>query len=151
MKKTKRDRNADPSAASLREMPEVDFDRYRVRRNPYASRIAREGSHLVHDGPSAASLAEIPAADLTTARVRRNPYVVKSGGGSRAAEVRIQYGRGRPRAGQESGPTPPRSLRLPQAMWHALDAAARERHTTTHALLREVIAAFVETLPAQPM
>jgi hypothetical protein len=147
MKKTKTDRKVNPSAASLREMPEVDVDRYRLRRNPYASRIAREGSHLVHDGPSAASLAEIPEADLATARVRRNPYVLKATAGSRVAEARIQYGRGRPRAGEESGPTPPRSLRLPQAMWRALDAAARDRHTTTHALLREVIAAFVETLP----
>jgi hypothetical protein len=144
MKKASR---TEPSAASLREMPEVRFERYRVRRSPYASRIAREGSQLVHDQPSSESLAEIPEADFTTARVRKNPYVVKAGGKLRAAEPQIQYGRGRPRAGEESGPTPPRSLRLPQAMWHALDAAARERHTSTHALLREVIAAFVETLP----
>jgi len=146
MNKTKRERR-DPSAASLREMPEVRFDRYRVRRNSYAARIAREGSQLVHDEPSAASLTEMPEADFATARVRKNPYVLKASGGPRAAEPRIQYGRGRPRAGEESGPTPPRSLRLPQVMWRALDAAARERHTTTHALLREVIAAFVEALP----
>src|SRR5690242_5605922 len=100
-----------PSAASLREMPEVRFERYRVRRSPYASRIAREGSQLVHDQPSSESLAEMPEANFTTARVRKNPYVVNRGT-SRAAEPQIQYGRGRPRAGEESGPTPPRSLRL---------------------------------------
>ena len=74
MKKASRDRRAEPSATSLREMPEVKFERYRVRRNPYASRIAREGSELVHAEPSADSLAEMPEADFATARVRKNPY-----------------------------------------------------------------------------
>lgn len=37
-----------PSAASLREIPEVDFGRARVRRNPYAARLAAEG--IVHVG-----------------------------------------------------------------------------------------------------
>ena len=43
MKKGKKRRSREPSAASLREMPEVDFSNVRVRRNPYAARIAREG------------------------------------------------------------------------------------------------------------
>ncbi len=33
----------EPSKASLREIPEVDFSTVRVRRNPYAARIAEEG------------------------------------------------------------------------------------------------------------
>jgi hypothetical protein len=33
----------EPSKASLREIPEVDFDRARVRRNSYAARVAEEG------------------------------------------------------------------------------------------------------------
>src|SRR5437868_13738451 len=33
----------EPSRASLREMPEVNFDKGKVRRNPYALRIAAEG------------------------------------------------------------------------------------------------------------
>ena len=33
----------EPSAASLREIPEVDFSKSRIRRNPYAARVAREG------------------------------------------------------------------------------------------------------------
>ena len=45
MKKA-RDANA-PSRASLREMPEVDFAAYRVRKNPYAKRIAAEGVTLL--------------------------------------------------------------------------------------------------------
>jgi hypothetical protein len=34
---------AEPSKASLKEMPEVDFTKVKVRRNPHAARIAREG------------------------------------------------------------------------------------------------------------
>ena len=86
--------STEPSKASLREMPEVDFATYRVRRSPYAARIRLEGVQLAHREPSARSLAEIPEVDLDGARIRRNPYV------SRAAETaaKVQYGRGRPRA-----------------------------------------------------
>ena len=141
MKKTttKRERPG-PGAASLREMPELDFSHYRVRRNPYASRIAREGIRIVHDEPSRASLAEMPEADFRRARVTRNPYV------SRAAEAAVawQYGRGRPPAGAEIGPTRTRSLRLPEAAWEALEREARAKHTTVHALLRELVATHLE-------
>ena len=132
-----------PSAASLRDMPEIDFARYRVRRNPYSSRIAREGLHVVHDEPSTESLAEMPEADFTRARVRGNPYA------SRAAETTLQYGRGRPKRGDEVGPTHTRSLRLPAKMWKALDSEARARHTTSHGLLRELISRFL-TRPDRP-
>src|SRR5579859_889297 len=40
-RKTKR--QAEPSKASLKEMPEVDFTTARVQKNPYAARIAKEG------------------------------------------------------------------------------------------------------------
>jgi hypothetical protein len=43
MRKAKRSRQAEPSKASLREIPEVDFTTAKVRRNPYAARIAAEG------------------------------------------------------------------------------------------------------------
>ena len=43
MKKARKKRQREPSKASLREMPEVDFSRARVRRNPYAKRIKAEG------------------------------------------------------------------------------------------------------------
>ena len=39
----KKRRDREPSRASLREIPEVNFYRTRVRRNPYAARVAREG------------------------------------------------------------------------------------------------------------
>jgi hypothetical protein len=41
MKKARR--RSEPSKASLREMPEVDFATARVRRNHHAARIAKEG------------------------------------------------------------------------------------------------------------
>jgi len=119
----------------LRELPPVDLAKYRIRRNPYAARIAREGVELVHHEPSRASLAEMPEADFSVARVHRNTQR------SRAAEsaARIQYGRGRPLPEAEVGPTEVRSLRLPAAMWRALEVEARERRTTVHALLRELV------------
>ena len=39
----KKSRGREPSKVSLREIPEVNFEKARVRRNPYAARIAREG------------------------------------------------------------------------------------------------------------
>src|SRR5215831_11006079 len=123
----------------VKEVPEVDFSLYRIRRNPYAERIAREGIELAHNGPAAAALAEMPEADFSRARVRLNKYSVK------AAEVasNLQYGKGRPRKGAEIGETSARTLRLPRTLWKALEREARERTTTVHALLRELVAAHI--------
>ena len=130
-----------PRAVSLKELPEINFDRYRIRRNPYAARIEREGAQLSHREPSKASLREMPEADFSRTRVRPNKY-------ASAAEKasKIQYGRGRPRKGEESGPTPARTLRLPEPIWKALEQEARERSTTVHALLRELVATYVTNL-----
>src|SRR3954468_23622382 len=43
MKAAKKRKHREPSKTSLREIPEVDFARAKVRRNPYAARIAKEG------------------------------------------------------------------------------------------------------------
>src|SRR5687767_3715060 len=43
MKKAKRKRSSEPSKGSLREIPEVDFSKAKVRRNPYARRLEAEG------------------------------------------------------------------------------------------------------------
>jgi hypothetical protein len=43
MKKANRKTQREPSRRSLREIPEVDFREARVKRNPYARRIAAEG------------------------------------------------------------------------------------------------------------
>ena len=79
----KASRQAEPSRAALTEMPEVDFKTAKIRRNPFAKRIAREG--FVH--------------------------------------VRT----GRPRKGEETGPTVPRSVRFPAPVWRSF----REWGTTT--------------------
>lgn len=42
-KSVRKARHAEPSKASLKEIPEVDFSKARVRQNPYAARIAKEG------------------------------------------------------------------------------------------------------------
>jgi macrodomain Ter protein organizer (MatP/YcbG family) len=40
----------EPSASSLKEMPEVDFSKAKLRRNPYAERIAKTGIEIVVPG-----------------------------------------------------------------------------------------------------
>ena len=49
MKKAAGKKAREPSRASLREIPEINFDKTKVRRNPYALRIAKEGVSI-HDG-----------------------------------------------------------------------------------------------------
>ena len=49
MKKATGKKPREPSRASLREMPEVNFDKGKVRRNPYALRIAA-GGISIHAG-----------------------------------------------------------------------------------------------------
>ena len=120
-------------------MPEIDFSIYRIRRNPYAARITREGVELIHRGPSKAELVEMPEADFSRARVVSNRYADQAV----EAASKIQYGKGRPRRGDEVGPTPARTLRLPQAVWQALEREAKDHSTTVHALLRELVVTHV--------
>ncbi|HEX7838190.1 MAG TPA: hypothetical protein VF469_12035 [Kofleriaceae bacterium] len=128
---------------SVREMPEIDFRRYHVQRNPYAKVIAREGISVVHDEPSAPSLAELPEVDFSQVQARRNAYA----GRARRAVLQLKAGRGRPRRGQEVGPTPTRSIRLPMTVWEALEDAARDTGTTVHALLRLAVTDLLEKPP----
>src|SRR5207244_7540976 len=112
-----------PPAASLRELPEIDFTKYRIRRNSYAGRIEREGVKVAHHEPSAAALAEMPEVDFAQVRVRPNKFAKQAG----KVASKIQYGKGRPRKGDEVGLTPARSLRLPETVWQALEREAQER------------------------
>jgi hypothetical protein len=139
MKKATFRRRRDPTKASLEELPEVDFGRFTVRRNPFAARIAAEGSELVHDGPSRASLAEIPEVDLRSAKRRRNPFAKHFD----ASALTMQTKRGRPALGEEVGPTVTRSVRLPVALAKALEALARDEGITMHALMRNALASRV--------
>ena len=99
MKKAPR-RPREPSAGSLREMPEMDLSRAE-RRNPYAARLARDG-YTVH--------------------VRR----------------------GRPRRGEETGPTVTKSVRLPPEIWARLEEEARAGGIPLHALVRSALLAWLE-------
>jgi hypothetical protein len=130
--------SAEPSEASLRAMPEIDFNRCTLHRNPFAKRVQAEGIELVHDGPSTASLAELPEVELAPAR--RNPYahrILTEG-------IQIQLGKGRPRRGEEVGPTTPRSIRLPAAVWETLEELASERNETVHSVLRAAVGLLLE-------
>jgi len=138
MKKPSSKRRIEPSAASLVEMPEIDFVAARVRRNPYAARIAREGIQIAHDEPSPESLAAIPEIDF--ARASRNPYAERLARDLQA----LGAGRGRPRAGEEVGPTTVRSIRLPARIWEAIEAEAAARKLTVHAILRAALAKFLD-------
>ena len=93
MKKVRRQH--EPSRAALREMPEVDFNAAKVRRNPYADRVATEG--VVH--------------------------------------MRM----GRPRKGEETGRTIPRSIRFPPPVWRRLEKRAKAEGISLHAALRAAI------------
>lgn len=95
MKKASR-KSEEPSRASLKEIPEVDFSSAKVRPNPYAKRIAREG-------------------------------------------ISVQTGRGRPRRGEESGPTVPRSIRFPALVWKQIEERAAAEGISLHAALRAAV------------
>lgn len=114
---------------------EVDFSKFRIKRNRYARRIASEGILLVHDSPSPSSLREMPEANFANVKARRTPYAkrVESGG------IELQISRGRPPRGEEVGATVPKSIRLPPAVWALLEERARAEGVAVHALIRRAI------------
>lgn len=143
MKKVRTESAKEPTTASLHDMPAVDMRRYRVKRNRFAARIAREGVVVAHEGPSGASLEAIPEADFATARVRKNPYAARI----EKTGIVLQVGRGRPRRGDETGPTVTKSVRLPPAVWAKLEKRARAEGVAVHALLRRALVELVERVP----
>lgn len=96
MKKAPNRSGHGPSKASLKEIPEIDFSKAKVRRNPYAKRIAREG-------------------------------------------LTIQTTRGRPRKGEEAGPSVPRSIRFPESIWEQIEKRAAAEGISLHAALRAAV------------
>lgn len=103
MKKVTRKRQAqheEPSVASLREMPELS-PKAKLRPNPYAERIAKEG-------------------------------------------MAIHVRRGRPKKGEETGPTTPRSIRFPDAFWKDIETQAKADGLSVHAALREAVMAWLQ-------
>ena len=118
---------------------EVDFSVYQVKTNRFAKRVKKEGILLVHDGPSAASLKAIPEADFARVKVRRSNYAERI----KADGLTLQVGRGRPRAGAETGPTVLKSVRLPPTIWKELEERARAEGVAVHALVRKAILALL--------
>jgi hypothetical protein len=106
MKKPRKQR--EPSQASLREMPEVDFSKGEVLRNPHAARIAKEGYFL----PDGRHIMPLPR-------------------------------RGRPKKGEGPGPTTPRSVRFPIAVWERVEKKAKAKGLSLHAAIRTAIIEWV--------
>ncbi|HWZ89217.1 MAG TPA: hypothetical protein VNW92_10215 [Polyangiaceae bacterium] len=121
---------------------EIDFSAYRVRKNRFAKRIAKEGLELIHDGPSRASLTEIPEADFGQVRVRRSPYAARI----KTSGLSLQVGKGRPKRGAETGPTVLKSLRLPSAVRKELERRARSEGVAVHALVRKAVLALLQSV-----
>ena len=140
MRKVRAKSAKEPKATSLRDMPKVDVRHYRVKRNRFAARIAREGVVVAHEGPSRASLEAIPEADFASARVRKNRYAARI----RTVGIVLQVGRGRPRREDETGPTVTKSVRLPPAVWAKLEKRARSEGIAVHALLRRALLELAE-------
>ena len=84
--------------------------------------------------PSRASLREMPEVDFSTGKVRRNRLAARI-----AAEGMILPGRGRPKKGEEVGPTTLRSVRFPTQVWKRLESKAKAKGLTLHAALRTAI------------
>ena len=92
-----------------------------------------------HRGPSKMSLEEIPEVDFSRYERVENPSaarLVEEG-------FSVKTGRGRPRKGKETGPTVPRSVRFPEAVWELLEARAKDEGVTLHAALRAAVMAWV--------
>jgi len=123
------------------EASDIDFGAHQLKQNRFAKRVKKEGILLVHDAPSQASLRAIPEADFGRVKVRRSPYAERI----KAAGLTLQVGRGRPRAGAETGPSVVKSVRLPPALWKELEKRARAQGVAVHALLRQAIVALLKS------
>lgn len=95
-------------------------------RNPFYERVRRTGIRLV-----------ISAEPLPHGKRKpSNPYLERI---EKAGGVVLRVGRGRPRKGQEVGPTVPKSVRLPAGVWRRLDAQAAREGLTRHAAMRQAV------------
>jgi hypothetical protein len=90
--------------------------------------------------PSRASLREMPEVDFSRAKTRRNPYAHRIA--AEGASVHVL--RGRPRKGTETGPTSPRSIRFPDAVWRTLAKRAKAEGITLHAALRVAVLSWAQ-------
>jgi hypothetical protein len=138
---TKKD---DPSAATLREMPEVT-DMSHAIRNPFAESLRRTGIRVRIErsqrkpkrqtGPSKASLDEIPEMDVK--RGLRDP--------DRFAKSIAEHGfilhtrPGRPKRDEAGGHSSTRTVRFPDAVWDEVQRLAERDGLSMHAAIRQAI------------
>jgi len=81
----------------------------------------------------------MPEVDPAKGRARPNPYAQRI-----AVEgITLPIGRGRPKRGTETGPTVPRSIRLPEQVWERLAERAQEEGIPLHAALRAAVLAWL--------
>ncbi len=95
--------------------------------------------------PSRASLREMPEVSLKDGTWRPNPYAARIAkeGLALPGGVHLSSRRGRPKKGEEVGPTTPRSVRFPAEVWERLEEAAKREGLPLHAALRTAIIEWV--------
>ena len=92
-----------------------------------------------HDGPSAESLREMPEANFASEKWKRRPGIA-----ARIAAEGVTFpGRGRPRKGEEVGPSVMKTVRFPKVFWQRLERHAKSKKLTTHAAIRVALAEWV--------
>ena len=136
-------RTDEPPAASMREMPEVDFSLAIA--NPFAKYFARHGLKFARraraesgpaETPSKASLREMPERDFSSGR--RDPRRFAAPLARTGLVFRV--GPGRPRNGAPVvGRSSVRSVRLPDKVWDIIGRSAKRQKVSVHALLRKAI------------
>lgn len=101
--------------------------------------------------PSKASLREMPER-RGGVKAKRNKFaarIAKEGGLTYQVDGEeprwIPLPKGRPKKGVEVEHSTPRSVRLPDSVWERLQAHAKDRGVGVHTLLRELVAAYLDT------
>ncbi len=97
--------------------------------------------------PSRAALREMPEVDLKDGTWRPNPYaarIAKEGyflpDGRHIMPLPRQ---GRPKKGEEPGPSAARSVRLPPQVWNHLEKKAKAKGLTIHGALRVAVVEWI--------
>lgn len=103
----------------------------------------------VEQTPTAKSLREMPELEALPKRAQRGAFRkrAEAAGGYHDGpdgETWTPLKRGRPKSGTKAETTSPRSVRFPTALWKQLDAEAKKRGTTRHALLRELVSKWLK-------
>jgi hypothetical protein len=129
----------------------VDFAAYRVSRNPFAGRVAKEGITFVvatptdrrplrEPPPSRASLREMPEVDLAGTRIRANPYAARARAEGITLRLRAEPDLKKRRPDRASALL---DVELPLAVWERLARTASERGVPVGEALRAAVLAWL--------